>query len=216
MFLLSNSSLFLHPAITTHLLTSCSARARESAAAINLAHIPPSGSPVYLPLVEVNLAAVPWYSKPDRGDGVCVAVYLYGRGAGVRLQQGYNSSVVCGGLAKHVWDHTAVFLRGLRSCDSVFLSSAWTLLKCVLTNTCTHTYTNAWQHTRPQGQGHRKKSEVVLPVKTVQICQINIQYIILFFPLRQTFCSLLKWFWSISSSFSRGYVIALQLLVTSY
>lgn len=36
----------------------------------------PSGSPVYLLRVEVNLAAVPWYSKPERGDGVHTAVYL--------------------------------------------------------------------------------------------------------------------------------------------
>lgn len=35
--------------------------------------------------------------------------------------------MVCGGLAKHVLDHTAVFLRGLRSCDSAFLSYAWPL-----------------------------------------------------------------------------------------
>lgn len=39
-----------------------------------------------------------------------------------------------------------------------------------------------------------KKSDVVLSVKTAQICQTNIQFIILFLPLRQTFGSLLKWF----------------------
>lgn len=67
------------------------------------------------------------YSRPERGDGVCTAVYLWGRGAGGGSQRGYNSSAVCGGLARHVLDHTALFLRGLRSCDSAFLSSAWPL-----------------------------------------------------------------------------------------
>lgn len=48
----------------------------------------------------------------------------FSRGAGRGLQWGHNSSAVCGGLAERVWDHTAVFLWALRSCDSAFLFSA--------------------------------------------------------------------------------------------
>lgn len=100
-----------------------------------------SGSPVYLLLVEVNLAAVPWYSKPATGDGVHTAVYLWGGGAGGGSLWGYNSSAVCGGLAKPVLDHTALFLRGLRSCDSAFLFSAWplTLLMHIILHCAAHT-----------------------------------------------------------------------------
>lgn len=49
MLLLSNSSLFLHPAIIAHLLTFCSSRTRESAVAINLTKIPPRFTCLFAP-----------------------------------------------------------------------------------------------------------------------------------------------------------------------
>jgi len=76
MFLLSNSSMFLHPAITAHLVTSCSARTRESAVAINLPEIPPPSSPVYLPRVEVNLAAVPRLLRTRRVEMECALQFI--------------------------------------------------------------------------------------------------------------------------------------------
>lgn len=117
----------------------------------------PPGSPVYLPPVEVNLAALSRFSRSQRGDGVCAAVYLWGGGAGWGSQRSNNSSVACGGLAKHVLDHTAVFLRGLRSCDSAFLSYAWPLgavayktrtQRCLLA----HTHT-CWRCVTEEGWG---------------------------------------------------------------
>lgn len=140
MFLLSNSSLFLHPAITVHLMTPPALPEQGKVQLLSISCKFPSGSPVYLPRVEVNLVVVPCYSKPERGDGVLTAVYLWGRGVGGGSQWGYNSSAVCGGLAKHVLDHTALFLRGLRSCDSAFLFSAWPLDTFNACNTHAHTH----------------------------------------------------------------------------
>lgn len=106
----------------------------------------PPGSPVYLPPVEVNLAALSRFSRSQRGGGVCAAVYLWGGGSGWGSQRSNNSSVACGGLAKHVLDHTAVFLRGLRSCDSAFLSYAWPL-GAVAYKTRTQRFVLAHTHT---------------------------------------------------------------------
>lgn len=64
----------------------------------------------------------------------------------------------CGGLAKHVLDHTALFLRGLRSCDSAFLFSARPLDAVNACNTPAHThihtrtYTDACKQTPPHEQ----------------------------------------------------------------
>lgn len=66
--------MFLHPAIIAHLLTFCSSRTRESAVAINLAKIPPPGSPVYSPPVEVNLAAL--LQVTERRWSMCCSISL--------------------------------------------------------------------------------------------------------------------------------------------
>lgn len=94
----------------------------------SISHKFPLGSPVNLPHVKRNLAAALRYSKLEWEDWVHTALCLEGG----RLQRGYNSSAVRGGLAKRVLDHTALFLRAIRSCDSAFLLSTWPLDYCML------------------------------------------------------------------------------------
>lgn len=143
MFQLSNSSMFLHPAITVHLLTPGSTRTGESAVAINLPVNTPGFTCLFAPCGGESVGC-PRLLRAREGEMKCALQYISEVKALAEFsQRGYNSSAVCGGPAKHVLDHTALFLRSSGSCDSAFLFSAWPLDTVHACSAHAHTHTHS-------------------------------------------------------------------------
>lgn len=81
---------------------------------------------------------------------------------------GYNSSAVCGGLAERFWDHAALFLWALRSCDSAFLFSAPSRDIVCTSNACACTVT-----THEHGSKHPHMDDVVFFVGSFSVTYVK-------------------------------------------